>query len=188
MFELDITEHPVVRAADIADTSGSTFDRLSGAFTLGAPAAAASGILSIANTFLDLTGGEQIDIEKSIRSYDEKMGDYYADNKSAVDIVGFVGTALLPASLGVKGVQALRAGNATGSFGRALNFATSRKDKYFQEAMKEMATDGGSVRSLLNSSARRGVVKWEVADQAALGLAAEIAIVGTMYKLSLIHI
>lgn len=182
MFEFDADQHPVVMAADATDMKAGTFDRMAGAFTLGAPAAAASAALSVANTFLDITGQEQIDIQDAISGFDQRMGDYYGENKNAIDIVGFVGSSFVGGSLAVKGIQALRTGNATGSFGRALNFASSRRDKYFQEAMKELGRDGGNVRSLLSSAARRKSVAWEVADQAALGLAAEVAIVGTMYK------
>lgn len=175
-------DHPIAMAGESVDYKASTLDRIGNAFTLGAPAAVASGLISIANTGLDIAGEENIDTSAFLNKFDNEIGSYYDENKTAVDIGGFVAGALLPSSLAVKGVQMLRAGNATNSFGRALNFAASRKDAYMKEAFVQMGKDSGNVRSLLNSSARRKALGWDVVDNAGLGLAAEIAIVGTMYN------
>lgn len=173
--------HPVVLAADSTDLQANTLSRISDAFTLGAPAAAVSGAMSIYNTFLDYAGQDVTETEAAVRQYaGDTVGDYYAEHKAGADLVGFVGGAILPASLGTKGLQLLRGGTALGSFGEALGYTASRKNYWLQEALKETAADGGTVKSILQSSARRKQLGWEVADQAMIGTAQELAIVATM--------
>lgn len=173
--------HPVVLAADSTDLQANTLSRISDAFTLGAPAAAISGAMSIYNTFLDYAGQDVIETEAAVRRYaGEEIGDYYAEHKAGADLVGFVAGAVLPASLATKGIQLARSGAAVGSFGEALGYTASRKNYWLKEALKETAADGGTVKSILQSSARRKQLGWEVADQALIGTAQELAIVATM--------
>lgn len=173
--------HPVVLAADSTDLQANTLTRISDAFTRGAPAAAISGAMSIYNTFLDYAGQDQIDTEAAVRRFaGDEIGDYYAEHKAGADLVGFAATAILPASLGTKGVQLARSGTALGSFGEALGYTASRKNYWLQEALKETAEGGGTVKTILQSAARRKQLGWEAADQALIGTAQELAIVATM--------
>jgi len=173
--------HPVVLAADSTDLQANTLSRISDAFTLGAPAAAISGAMSIYNTFLDYAGQDVIETEAAVRRYaGDEIGDYYAEHKAGADLVGFVAGAVLPISLATKGIQLARSGAAVGSFGEALGYTASKKNYWLQEALKETAADGGTVKTILQSSARRKQLGWEVADQAMIGTAQELAIVATM--------
>jgi hypothetical protein len=182
----DLYQHPVVIGNETTDLQESAISRIGDAFTRGVPAAAISGTLSIANTFLDygrffgITQAADYSIEEAVRSYDESAGDYYMQNKSAVDIGGFIGTSLIGGGLGVKALQIARGGNAMGAMGRALNFASSRRDAALAQALRETAENGGAIRGLLSSAARRNQLGWEVADQALLGLAAETVVLATM--------
>ena len=182
----DLYQHPAVIGNETTDLQESAMSRIGDAFSRGAPAAAISGTLAIANTFLDygrffgVTQAKDYSIEEAIRSYDESAGDYYMQNKSAVDIAGFVGTSVFGGGLGVKALQLARSGNTVGAMGRAMNFASSRRDAAMAQALRETAENGGAIRGLLSSAARRNQLGWEVADQALLGLAAETAVLATM--------
>lgn len=179
--DLGAAYHPVVISTDTTDMQAGTLTRISEAITKGVPAAAVSGVLSMYNTFLDYAGEDQVDIEDAARRYaGDEVGDYYAERKDSVDIAGFVATSILPASAGMKVLQLARGGQAIGTFGRALGFASSRKNYWLQQALKETAESGGTVRSILSSTARRKQLAWEVADQALLSTAAELAVVATM--------
>lgn len=182
---MDPLYSPVVLATDTTDYQANTLSRIASGITEGIPAAAASGAISIYNSTIGHFAG-QANEEDLIRRYGgDAVGDYYAENKSAIDLVGFVGTSLIPGSLGIKGLQAIRGGNAVGNFGKALNLTSSRKAQALEEAMKEIGMGGGVVKSILSSPARRANLMWEVADNALLGAAAELAIATTMHNSSI---
>lgn len=174
--------HPAVLATDTTDYQANTLTRLTQAITRGLPAAATSGALSIYNTVLanPLTGIENIDTESALRKYgSNEMGDYYRDNKDAIDVVGFVGTAIIPGSLGIKGLKAARSGEALGNFGKFLNLPASNKNLYLEKALQEVAENGGALKSILSTN-RRKQLMWETADQALTGAAFELAVAATM--------
>lgn len=173
--------HPVVLAADSTDLQANTLTRIADAAAKGIPAAAISGAMSIYNTFLDYGGHDQLDTEAAVRRFaGDEIGDYYSEHKAGVDFVGFVGAALAPMSVGTKGLQLLRSGTVIGSYGEALGYTASRKNYWLQQALKETAADGGVVKNILRSAARRKQLGWELADQALIGTAQELAIVAAM--------
>lgn len=172
--------HPVVLASDTTDLQANSLVRISEAITKGVPAAAASGLLSIWNTGADYLGADQVDIEQAIRRYDNEMGDYYAENKEAIDIVGMIGTSLIPGSIGIKALQLARSGTALGNVSRALNLTASRKNHYLQQALKETAEAGGVIPSIFTANRAR-LAAWEVADQALLGSAFELGVIAAMH-------
>lgn len=179
----DYEYHPVVLASDVTDMQAGTLARISDAAQFGAPAAAISGALSIWNTVLDYSGQEALDVEQTIRQYDEQAGDYYAEHKDAADITGFVAASLLPGSLGMKGLQLARTGNVLGATSRALALPSTRRAHYLREALKEVGEDGGIIPNLL-SAKRRKQLGWDVAENALQGLSAELAIAATMHDSS----
>lgn len=171
--------HPVVIASDTIDGQQGFFSRLGDAATKGVSTAAISGALSVYNTALDYAGKEAVDTGRTIREYDANWGDYYQDNKDAVDFAGFVGTSLIPGAGGMKALKLAQSGEALGAVGRALNLTSSRKSLYFERAMSELAKSGGTVTSAV-TSAKRAQLGWALADQTLTSAAAELAIVGTM--------
>lgn len=178
---MDIFEHPIATAADTTDMQAGTLTRISEAVTKGTPAAVVSGALGIYNTFLDYTGQDMLDTEQTVRRFaGDEVGDYYAEHKAGADLVGFIGSSLLPMTVGTKGLQLARSGTAVGNFGRGLGLTASRKEYWLKEALKETAETGGTVKNILQSSARRKQLGWEVADQALIGTAQELAIVAMM--------
>ena len=176
----DLFQNPAVITREVVELNSSGTSSIGDMFTKGIPAAAISGTLSIANTFLDYAGKEAYDVQQAVESYDQAAGQYYAEHKEDVDVVGFVGASLVPGGIGIKALQLARAGNAAGVAGRALNFAASRRNAAMEQAIKEIGTNGGTFRSLLSSAARRKQLGWEVADQALLSIAAETAVLATM--------
>ena len=178
--------HPFVMAADTTDYQANTLTRITEGFTKGLPAAAASGALSIANTVIDygnffgITDKSQLDIEEQIRRYGgNAMGDYYVENKEAIDVVGFVGTSLIPGSIGIKGLQLARSGNTLGNFGKFLALPGTRKNEYMAKALQEMAVEGGAIKSVLSANQRNRLL-WETADQTLTATAFELGVVGLM--------
>jgi len=170
--------HPVNLAAETTDYQAGTLTRLNAAMSKGVPAAAVSGAMSIYNSFLSTEN--EVDIESAVRRFGgDEMGDYYAENRNALDLVGFVGTALIPGSIGVKGLQLARAGVTVGNFGKYLNLANSNKSKYLQAALQETAATGGTIPKLLTKN-RLKYLGWETADQAMQATAAELMIAATM--------
>lgn len=173
--------HPVVLASDTTDYQAGTMSRITDALAKGLPAAAASGALSIVNTGLDYFNKTPYNIEDSIRRFGgNSMGDYYAENKEAIDIVGFVGASLVPGSLGIKGLQMARSGNMLGNTSKFLAIPATRRNEYMQKALQEVAADGGVVKSILSSN-RRSQLLWETADQAMTAAAFELGVVAAMH-------
>jgi hypothetical protein len=178
--------HPAVLASDTVDMQAGTLDRIDQAVSRGIPAAAISGALSVYNSvlgignFLGATSESELDIAESIRKYDNQMGDYYEDNKNALDIAGFIGSSVVTGGLGIGGLKLLRAGEGIGPLGRAMHMVDTKRADYLKAALAETAANGGNIPSLLSAS-RRAKLGWDVADQAATGLAAELAIAATSY-------
>jgi len=169
--------HPVVLSADTANLQESGLSSISRAITEGAPAAAASGLLSIWNTFQPAE--DEVNTSRFLRDIDSSIGDYYDTHKEAVDMVGFVGTAFLPGLAGIKALKMARSGNALGPVSRALNIFPTKKAQYLEQAMQEIGRTGGAIPKL-GTAARMKNVGWEAADQALQGLAFESAVALTM--------
>jgi hypothetical protein len=170
---------PVVLGSDTIDAQSGTFSRISDAITKGIPDAAISGALSIYNTFLDYSGKKAVDTAETIRKYDVSWGDYYEDNKEAIDLAGFVGTSFIPGALGIKALKLAQSGEALGAIGRGLNLAASKKNDYLTAALKELGREGGTITSSI-SAAKRAQLSWAVADNVLTSAAAELAIAATM--------
>ena len=172
--------HPVTLAADTTDLQAGPISRIGDALTRGVPAAAISGGLSIWNTIVDYGGGDKVDIANKITEMDSNWGDYYKEHTEAVDLAGFVAGSFIPGGIAVKGMKLARAGEGVGATARYLNMTSSRKNYWLQEALKETAESGGTIRSILSAN-RAKHLAWEAADQAMIGAAAEIAITATMH-------
>lgn len=179
---MDPLYEPSVLATDTTDYQANTLTRIAQGATYGLGSALASGLISIKNTVANYGGGEQTDVEEAVRRFGgNEMGDYYAENKQALDTVGFIGTSLIPGTLGIKGLNLLRGGNAAGNFGKMLALPATRKDAYLKQALQELGQNGGVVKGILSSAARRKQLVWETADQAMMAGAYELATAATMH-------
>lgn len=171
--------HPVSMASDTTDYQANTLTRITRAVTQGTQAAAVSGVMSMYNSFVP--ADSEVKIEDAVRRFGgNDVGDYYVENKEAIDLVGFAATSLIPGTLGMKGLQLARAGNTAGNFGKYLNLANTRKAEYLEKAIQETAQSGGAIKSILSAN-RLKYGAWEVADQVALGTAFELGVVAAMH-------
>lgn len=164
-----------------AQTGDLSFGTKAGAAVSGA---VISGLGSIYNTGVAVTNAlgadlETIDTYNTLRDIDDNWANYYRENQTAIDVVGFIGTSLLPGTLAVKGLNALRSGAGVGAFGRSLGFARTQQSKYLAEAMKELGQEGGSVFTRLNKN-KMAAMGWEFADQTLQAAVFEMAVAATM--------
>jgi hypothetical protein len=180
----------IITAADTsaAEADGKGFFASVGdAITKGLPSAAASGLVSLANTGIfyknKLFGGdtEELDTVDILNKGSESLGDYYKQNKEVLDTVGFVATSFLPGSLAVAGVRAAQAGRAAGAFKYSGLVPARAQEKALQEGLQKIAAEGPSVFSSLNSS-RLAVLGWGTADNVVQALAFETAAAVTLYR------
>jgi DNA-binding Lrp family transcriptional regulator len=178
--------NPALVAADTANlqagASSSIFENARN-FT---GAALVSGFASIYNTAANYLGSESVDVAKWIDENDSDMGAYYRANKSLVDVAGFVGFSLIPGGLALKGLQLAKAGTALGPFSRALGFAQSRQQYFLDKGLKELATEGGTVFSLINKN-KLASMGWGVADQMLNVAGFETAVAATMKQSPLLE-
>ena len=171
--------HPASMAADTTDYQANTLSRITQAISKGSQAALVSGAMSVYNSFVP--EASEVKIEDAVRRFGgNDVGDYYMENKENIDLVGFVGTSLIPGTLGMKGLQMARGGITTGNFGKYLNMANTRKAEYLEQAIQETAQNGGTIKSILSAN-RLKYGAWEVADQVALGTAFELGVVAAMH-------
>lgn len=172
-------DFPAITAADTIDMQSSGFSKYASALTAGAETAMISGSLSVYNTFLDYMGQEQYDTERVIREHDAQLGEFYSQNKEIVDLAGFVGTSMIPGTLGVKALRLAQAGQATGAISRALQLVPSKKNLYFNKALEAMSASGGTVTSQV-LAAKRAQFAWATADQLMTSTAFELGVLATM--------
>src|ERR1700752_3023522 len=197
-----------LQAADahtVAAENSSIFDDVSAALdTIGTSVAnapsflavsVASGLNSLYNTgaaIANIFTDESNQVEKNdtgewISSYDDDLGKYYEQNKSAADLAGFIGTSIVP---GLAGVKALKAGQgalraaATGELGGNFRFATNLLAPTMETYVKREAAD------LAGKSASFGFGNANALKALAAGtqqgilesLAFETAVAATMFK------
>lgn len=172
----------VYGADTVATQAGDiSFGKKAGAVVAGATL---SGLHSIYNTFASGANAlganiEQADTYQSLSDLDQDWASYYKENKSAIDVAGFVAGSLLPGTLAVKALNAARAGMTTGAVGTALNFTRVQQAKALQRGLQELAVEGGTVFTRINRN-KIAAMGWEFADQAIQTAAFETAVALTM--------
>jgi hypothetical protein len=172
--------HPAVLGSDTTDMQAGPMTRIGDAITKGLPAAAISGGLSIVNTALDYAGKDMVNIQEAVTKFDNDTGVYYRDNQENIDLVGFIGTSMVPGTIGMKALKLARGGQAMGAVGKALNLPASNSARYLKQALAEVGESGGVVKNIFSSN-RAAHLAWETADQALLSTAFEVAVAGTMH-------
>jgi hypothetical protein len=161
-----------VAAADTANMQAggkSMFDGVGDFLTKGTSGAVLSGLYGILNTGVDVvnavTGSksEHFDVGNTLDAVDRNWGDYYRDNKSAIDTAGFFVGGLAPGMLAVKGLKAVQAGESYGVFSRVLGYTSRKEAMYLDAAVKELAVEGGTVFAQINK-AKYASMAWGSAD------------------------
>ena len=172
-----------VQAADTTNMQAggsSFFGDVGDALTKGVGAALVSGVHGLYNTGVDLknfifqTETEKADTAETLTNLDRDWGSYYEENKGAIDVGGFVLGSLVPGSLAVKGLKAVQAGSSYGAFGRVLGYTTRMENKYLNQALTELATEGGTIFNRINASKMTSMA-WGVADNVLQAAAFETA-------------
>lgn len=184
---MGLYDSALAHAADTQDVQagGNGFmDNLGDAFTAGAAGAVVSGMGSIYNTFasgVNALGGDmdQVDTYKKLSEIDTNWANYYKNNQNAIDTVGFIGTSLIPGTIAIYGLNAVRAGNAANTFGRALGFFQTKQEYYLGEALKELAAEGGTIFTQINKN-KLAAMTFGVADQVLSMAAFETGVALTM--------
>jgi hypothetical protein len=177
----------LVTAADTQDIQAGgpgLFDQVGDALTAGLAGAVTSGLGSIYNTAasgLNAIGAdiEHIDTYKKLQEMDTNWAEYYQKNQMPIDVVGFIGASLIPGTISVKALNAVRAGNAGNVFGRALGFARTKQAESVAAALDELAVEGGTIFSRINAN-KMAAIGWGVADQTLAAAAFETGVALTM--------
>lgn len=153
--------------------------------TAGLPGAVVSAAHSFYNTGAAVTrvfGSEAQDIDtaKVLTDLNENWGKYYQENKNVVDTVGFIGGALAPGGLALKGLKLLRTGTAAGTYRTVFGYTAAKEKFYLDAALKDISQAGGTVYSQLNKN-KLLALAYGGADQALQAAVFETAATITMH-------
>jgi hypothetical protein len=156
-----------------------------GAFTVGAVTSAVASFYNTGVAAVNLFGAdaEELDIQKRLSAMDRDWGSYYAENKSLIDTVGFIGGAFVPGAVGMKAMQLAKAGKYGGAAGQAvagkLNFFAERRALNLAKGLEDIASEGGTAYAFVNRN-KLAAMGWETADKVLEVAAGELMIAGLM--------
>lgn len=135
---------------------------------------------------------EMRDTGEFVSSFDDDLGKYYEENKSAADITGFIAGSLVPGLAAVKGLKAGQAAlrtAATGEIGSNMRFATNllapSMETYVAREGADLAAKSASF-SFANANALKALgagVQQGILES----LAFETAVAATMFKSPLLE-
>jgi hypothetical protein len=125
------------------------------------------------------TDAARLDTSETLHNLDNNWGEYYEKNKDVIDTGGFIASSLVPGTLAVKGLKLLQTGNASGVMGRVLGYTTRMESTHLNDAVKELAVEGGTVFSQINK-AKTASIAWGAADNVLQAAAFEIGVVASM--------
>ena len=185
-------------AHNVAADNGSVFDDI-GEVVANTPSFLAVSIASGLNSFYNTgvvvsnifqsedNASQQRDTGEWIAEYDDDLGKYYTDNKSSADLVGFLGTSLVP---GLAGVKALRAGQnalraaSVGEIGSNMRFATNLLAPTMETYVKREAADLAAKSASFSFGNTNALKALAAGTQQGIleSLAFETAVAATMFK------
>ena len=172
---------------DLGQAIGNTPDFLQVSFMSGLNSFYNTGV-TVGNIFRDEENKwEMNDTGKWISDYDDNLGAYYEENKSAADLTGFLITSLAPGLGAVKGLQAAQgtlrvaaAGEVGAGLRTATNLLAPSMEAYVKKNAGELAARS-SVFSFSNGNALKAVAAGT--QQAVLeSVAFETAVAATMFQ------
>lgn len=155
----DDSLYSVANTHSVASGEGDLGDKVMDFVTKGIPLAAASGVTSILNTAISLGnafGGDskQINLTKEIRDYDDDLSKYYEAHKENIDLGGFIGTSLVPGSLGVRGLKALQTVKSGEGIGKntytVAGYFAGKQQKYLEAAAETIKSPLNNVFAKIN--------------------------------------
>jgi hypothetical protein len=162
-----------------------TLSGISEGITKGTPAAVVSGLHSIGNSGVAIANFLGADVEpfntyETLRGYDSDLAGYYLEHKEGIDITGFVATSFIPGTVGIKALQAAKAGFIGTNTARATGLLPSLTRDYAAAARAEFAA-GSSPFTLLEGNTVKALAQG-FGNMAVESAAFEIAVAGTMFK------
>lgn len=192
---------PILQAANahaVAENDTSIFEDI-GSIVSHTPSFLAVSIASAANSFYNtgVSVGNIFSIEDNqtelrdtgewISSYDDDLGNYYKETKTAADLAGFVAGSFIPGGAAVKGLnaaqRALRA-SEVGIFGSNMRYATNllapTMETYVKREAASLAAQSATFSfTHQNSLKALAAGTWQGVLE---GAAFETAVAATMYK------
>lgn len=144
--------------------------------------------IAVGNVFRDKEDElEYNDTGEWISSYDEDLGKYYTENKSAADLTGFVVTSFVPGMGAVKGLHAAQkaaraaaAGHVGSNFSKATGLLAPSMEVFVKREAADLAARSASFSfAHANSLKALGAGTWQGVLE---GVAFETAVAATMFK------
>lgn len=183
----DLLSNPLFVGADAHNVAGgqeSWLSRFGKAATYGSVGAVVSGISGIVNTavaginWATSANLAKMDAEATLRGLDDDLGRYYAENKSGIDIAGFVATSLVPGTLGIKALRLMQNGGHGANGYLATGLFRNSYSQLLQKAKLDIADSTNTFKAL--SATRAKMLGAGFASEALDAAAFELAVAATM--------
>lgn len=171
---------------NVASGEPSWLSNVGDAFSKGIPTAITSGVVSLINSAIGFAGWvsqkdfELYDTHEVLRQYDNDLARYYEDNKAGVDIAGFVGTSLIPGTIGVKALNLAKSGILGTNMLNATGLMQVVTKDYAKLARAQVAT-GETPFKILNENVLKALAQG-VGSSALEFAAFETAVTAALYK------
>ena len=184
---------PAADNHNIANASKSWFDpttwddRVANGFKF-ASVSIFSGAAQLYNSAISITNWaglsdiQSVQIDKAITNFDNDLGKYYQENQQGADLVGFIGSSLLPGIGGIKlfnaGQKSLSVAAASGKLGTNLSKATGllvpKTANYVEAAAHELNAASASFNTITQNGLKAIGTKFH--QNVLEGVAFEVAV------------
>ena len=180
--------NPVLAAGINHTVASSSDESIADIATQGIPTALISGMAQLANAAESVAdvvglGWGQLEVAKVVHEADDllntDLGAYYAKHQEGVDLVGFLGSSLVPGTIGVKALRAAQSGIAIGrSTSIATGLLTNTAEVQLLNRAKTVIESGASISQINKARAAAALAR---GGQLALeGIAFDMAVFSAM--------
>ena len=180
--------NPVLAAGINHTVAGASDEAIADIATQGIPTALISGMTQLANAAESVAdvvglGWGQLEVAKVVHEADDllntDLGAYYAKHQEGVDLVGFLGSSLVPGTIGVKALRAAQSGIAIGrSTSIATGLLTNTAEVQLLNRAKTVIESGASISQINKARAAAALAR---GGQLALeGIAFDMAVFSAM--------
>lgn len=183
----DAASNPLIMSADAHNVAGgktSWVEELGKAATYGVFGAGVSGISGIVNTAIaginwaTNANIEKMNVESTLRSFDDDLANYYVQNKEGIDIAGFVGSSLVPGMLGIKALRLMQSGGHGANGYLATGLFKNKHAELLLKAKMDIADSTNTFKVL--TATRAKMLGAGFGNEALEAAAFELAVVATM--------
>ena len=180
--------NPILAAGINHTVAGASDETIADVVTQGIPTALISGMTQLANAAESVAdvvglGWGQLEVAKVVHEADDllhtDLGAYYAKHQEGVDLVGFLGSSLVPGTIGVKALRAAQSGIAIGrSTSIATGLLTNTAEVQLLNRAKTVIESGASISQINKARAAAALAR---GGQLALeGIAFDMAVFSAM--------